>query len=67
MLQTIPRQRPTLPGENLPPAPPVWPGPSPQLPQLPPAGLNAAGRLSPCCRQLATTGCALPLWSVAAV
>jgi len=35
MLQTIPRKRPVLPGESLPPRPIRWPDPAPVLPAIP--------------------------------
>ena len=60
-LPIIPKRRPVLPGEQLPPAPPAWPGPAPQLP---PVGLSPAGRMSPICRSLVVNGSALPAWAV---
>jgi hypothetical protein len=35
MLSTIPRKRPVLPGESLPPRPIRWPDPAPVLPTIP--------------------------------
>lgn len=61
-LSTLPKKRPVLPGESLPPAPPVWPAPAPQLP---PVGLSPAGRLSPVCRSLVVNDYALPSWACA--
>lgn len=34
LTRTLPRTRPTLPGEALPPEPPAWPAPEPTLPSL---------------------------------
>lgn len=34
LTRTLPRTRPTLPGEALPPEPPAWPAPEPTLPEL---------------------------------
>jgi hypothetical protein len=42
ILQELERPRPVLPGETLPPAPPAWQGPAPELPRLSsPAELRA--------------------------
>lgn len=40
-VQALSQARPTLPGEALPPAPPAWGGPGPELPGLPPAARPA--------------------------